>query len=197
MSWLSSWLHNNKDGLVIAAPYVGAMITATVLSVTFYGTVRMTKGLRKSDMAIQFGKSFDDLMERKHQIQSGQRVAPAGWTSPDATIPNFLEWEVKHYYAQFFALQFIEFYAYRSGYVDPNTYMIWAKSRWRESRSEAIANVTYAAGWQYWLIHRHRSAEDHFTDFTESLHRCHTNDEVEQLVLKSGPLRLKLQPWQS
>ena len=185
MSLLSQWVHANKETLVTMAPFAGATITATVLVLTFYGTVRMTKSLRKSDMAVQFGDDFNELMEKKHKLLTRQVTEPNGWQAPAGR--NFLQVEAYHYYAQFFAFQFTEFYAYQSGYIERDVFSIWVRSRRREFNNENIHDVSYGAGWQEWLVERHRNARDDFTRFMDDIHRCNTDDEVDRVVGEYGP----------
>jgi hypothetical protein len=194
MSMLSQWVHDNKENLVTIAPFVGATITATVLVLTFYGTVRMTKSLRKSDMAVQFGDDFNELMEKKHKIQTGQIMPPTGWQQATGGR-TFLQLEAYHDYTQFFSFQFNEFHAYQSGYVDRDLFTIWMRSRRREFNHENIHGVSYGVGWQEWLVERHRNARDDFTRFMDDVHRCNTDEEVDRVVGSYGPWSARIRSW--
>jgi hypothetical protein len=193
MSLLSQWIRDNKDNLGTIVPLVGTAITAAVLILTFYGTSRLTKSLRKSHLAVQFGDDFNKLMEMKHKIKTGQVTTPPTWN--EQRDGKFLQVEAYHYYAQFFGFQFSEFHAYQAGYIDRDVFTVWMKSRPREFRNESLQNVSYEAGWRGWLVERNRNVRDNFTHFMEDIHRCDTDEDVERVVGEYGPWSARLRAW--
>ena len=196
MSDLTMWIHANERTLVPVAPYV----TATVLALTFYGTIRVTRSQKKTDTAVEFGRTFIELMDRKHKLVSGQVAVPQAAEATDQDRADqmraFLQGEALHYYAQFFAFQFSEFHAYTQGYVDKDVFTIWMKSRWRDfKRPETIFGVTYIDGWGHWKTVQHNDGRDKFVEFMKLVHSCDTMDEVDAVVSSFGPWWLRWHSW--
>jgi hypothetical protein len=111
--WLgkaSNWdlgIANWKDFLIVVAPFV----TATVLIATLIATINMTRSQKRSDNAKDFGEQFNKLMEKK-EAWVGESAVPDAERQEAANIAETKK--IKHYYAQLYALQFTEFYAFRS-----------------------------------------------------------------------------------
>lgn len=93
-----SGIQNWKDFLTVIAPFV----TATVLVITLAVTINMTRSQKRSDHAKDFGDQFNQLMDKKK-----------GWVDAAAVPANEIQdarhdgvrSEIKHYYAQLYALQ--------------------------------------------------------------------------------------------
>jgi hypothetical protein len=195
MSQLTTWIRENEIPIRTIAPY----ITATVLTLTFYGTIRIQRAQKKSETAAEFGSAFIQLMEQKHKLETNQIDLPRALTTQETQqqqVTDFLASEARHYYAQFFAFQFSEFHAYKNGYIGKDVFSIWMKSRWREFRApEAIHGVTYAAGWDHWKQVRHNNAEDEFVRFMREIHGCQNEAGVERVVTSFGPWWQRWRGW--
>lgn len=191
MSIFTEWVHRNSTILQSVGPY----ITATVLVLTFYGTIRMTKSQRKSDTMIGFGQEFRELMGKQHLIER-ERDLPDAVAADNTRKREYLKQEALQFYSQAFSLQFNEFHAYRQGYIDRAVYMIWMKSRQREyARPENIQGVTYPEGFEHWFNHRHNRAEDTFVQFMRRIHAARTDQEVHDAVDEYGPWWRKCRTW--
>ena len=165
----------------LAAPY----ITSAILLLTFWATIRLTRSQKATDTVIECGRAFNELMKAKWDVKNMRRhdnIADADWRAHRMESANF-------FYGQFFSFQFSEFVAYRSGFIDRQTFTLWMRSRrlqWANSQNETIHGIAYRDGWDHWVREWHHGAQDEFTRFMNAVHSG--TDRIEDTVGSKAPL---------
>jgi hypothetical protein len=162
---MSFWgIYSFKDAMMAATPFV----TMGVL----WATIRMTKGLKKTDTLISFGQRFNELMMFRHaldkRVNDLENLAGAAFDGAKASLKA----DALNYYRQHFDLQFNEFYAFRKGLLDREIFTLWMRTRARQFATDCIGATYYEEGWKYWRTGWRVDKQDAFTRFMIQIHGC-------------------------